>query len=311
MSKKVKSKTSGIAIMQDEGYRLPIENEKSLQQTEFTWWSSPVFIIFLTISMSTLDGFVLYDILDQAMTQSEIMGKIVSFGIALILNMMPLIIAKFTHQAMYRIKRWAALWAVTITVAFFLLFASTVWLRFAYQDQYGETSSGHITNELQVEETPDYDTDPAAETNPKGFAVVLLLSIEPLVTSLVNFALAYISDDELRARINHLRIRKIELSESESDLKAYLATIETKEERLKQLLELDKKRKEAAQYEIQKRCDLLKARARVYLAEYLKDPKGASYVTSSLDETEDQAPQESEIHEYKQAPKKIRSVTVA
>lgn len=275
-----RTNVTGVTAMQDEGYSLPIENEKKLQKTEFTWWSTPAFIIFLTVSMSVLDAMVLYDIMDQAMTQSENMGKIVSFGIALILNMMPLLIAKFTHQSMYRLKRGAAVWAMIVTVAFFLLFASTVWLRFAYQDQYGETAINHLTNEVQVQET----VDTSAELNPKGFAVVLLLSIEPLVTSLVNFGLAYISDDELRERINHLRVRKLELSECESDLKAYLATTEPAELRRGQLLALDMERKKAAEDEIHARCGILKARARIYLAEYLNDPKGASYVTAPMDE---------------------------
>lgn len=276
-----KPKSTGIAAMRDEGYSLPIENEKKLQKTEFAWWSSPVFIVFLTISMSVLDALVLYDILDQAMTQAEYMGKIVSFGIALVLNMLPLLIAKFVHQAMYKIKRGAAVWAVTATAAFFLLFAGTVGLRFAYQDQYGESSSYHITNEVQVEDNTEED----AKTDPKGLAVVILLSVEPLVTSLVNFCLAYVSDDELRERIDHLRKRKYELTEAESDLKAYLATMEPAELRREQLMLLDNDRKKAAQDEIHARCNILKALARTYLAEYLKNPEGASYVLSSLDES--------------------------
>lgn len=270
----------GIAAMRDEGYQLPIENEKKLQETEFAWWSGPVFIVFLTISMSVLDAFVLYDILDQAMTQAEYMGKIVSFGIALILNMLPLLIAKFTHQAMYGIKRGTAAWAIIAAMSFLVLFGSTVGLRFAYKDQYGESSSYHITNEVSVEESIDTDE----ESDPKGIAVVLLLSVEPLVTSLVNFCLAYISDDELRERINQLRRRRYELMEAESDLKAYLATMEPAELRRDQLLQLDHECKRASEDEIRARCRLLKAQARIYLAEYLKDPEGASYVTSSLGE---------------------------
>ena len=49
-------------------------------------------------------------------------------------------------------------------------------------------------------EEADTDTDAGSDT--KGLAVVLLLSVEPLVTSIVNFGLAYISDDEVRALLN-------------------------------------------------------------------------------------------------------------
>ena len=131
------SNERGIKIMQDEGYARPIESENKLQKTEFTWWSSPIFIIFLTVSMSVLDAMVLYDIMDLATTQSENLGKIICFGIALILNMLPLLIAKFVHQAMYKIKRGAAVWALLSTIAFFTLFAATVFLRFSYLFHYG------------------------------------------------------------------------------------------------------------------------------------------------------------------------------
>ena len=119
---------TGIAAMQPEGYNPQIKSEIKLQKTEFAWWSSPAFIVFLTISMSVLDALVLYDILDQAMTQSEYMGKIVSFGVALVLNMIPILIAKFFHQSIYRIKRYALVWAIVGITAFVILFSATVML---------------------------------------------------------------------------------------------------------------------------------------------------------------------------------------
>lgn len=280
------SKQTGITAMKSENYCLPIENEQKLQKTEFAWWSSPGFIIFLTIAMSTLDGLVLYDILDQAMTQSETLGVITSFGIALVLNMMPLLIAKFMHQAIYKIKKGATVLTVITTLSFFLLFAGTVWLRFAYQDQYGETSSNDVQNEVAVEETLDSESNADAGTNPKGFAVVLLLSVEPLVTSLVNFGLAFISDDELRERINHLRKRRLELAECEGDLRAYMATVEEAELRRNRLLLSDHRQKLAAREEIHARCCVLKAVARTLLAEYLRDPESASYVVSSMEDVQ-------------------------
>ena len=274
------SNERGIKIMQDEGYARPIESENKLQKTEFTWWSSPIFIIFLTVSMSVLDAMVLYDIMDLATTQSENLGKIICFGIALILNMLPLLIAKFVHQAMYKIKRGAAVWALLSTIAFFTLFAATVFLRFSYQDQYGNRSASPFKNEAEVETTEEADTDTDAGSDTKG------LSVEPLVTSIVNFGLAYISDDEVRALLNHLRKRRLELAECESDLNAYLATREPAEERCKKLALMDDNSKKAAQDRVLARCEILKSRAHLYLAEYLGDSKGASYVTAYEPEPE-------------------------
>ena len=71
-------------------------------------------------------------------------------------------------------------------------------------------------------------------------------------------------------------------------------------------------RKQAAEDEIHARCDILKARARTYLAEYLKDPEGASYVTASLDEKTEKTSQESQTPENGQMTKlTVRPVNVA
>ena len=71
-------------------------------------------------------------------------------------------------------------------------------------------------------------------------------------------------------------------------------------------------RKKAAEDEIHARCDILKARARTYLAEYLKDPEGASYVTASLDEKIEKVSQESQTPESGQMTKlTARPITAA
>ncbi len=122
-------------------------------------------------------------------TQSENLGKIICFGIALILNMLPLLIAKFVHQAMYKIKRGAAVWALLSTIAFFTLFAATVFLRFPTRISMATEVPLPLKNEAEVETMEEADTDTDAGSDTKGLAVVLLLSVEPLVTSIVNFGL--------------------------------------------------------------------------------------------------------------------------
>lgn len=269
--------TAGIRAMQPEGYAPHIKSEVRRQKTDYTWWSTPAFIIFLTISMSVLDALVLFDILDAAMTQSEYMGKIVSFGVALVLNMIPLLIAKFAHQAIYKISKKAVVWVVVGITAFVILFSSTVALRFAYQDHYGEGDTHQLTNQMELQDESQQPEE--TSSNPKGLAVVLLLSVEPLVTSVINFCLAFITDDEVKKRINHLRKRKIELAEERGELKAYLGISEDPDEWRDKALKQDELRRIACEEDIRRRGDILKAKARFYLAEYLGDPEGVSYVT--------------------------------
>ena len=272
---KEKSEVIGIKAMTKEDYSLPIRNEINLENSDFAWWSTPAFIVFLTISMSVLDALVLFDILDQAMTQSEYMGKVVSFGVALVLNMIPILAAKFAHQAIYGIKKHALIWVVLLITVFMLLFSATVLLRFSYQDKYGTSSEMHIMNEMVETE----DAYQQTKGDMKGLAVVILLSLEPLVTSVVNFFLAFVSDDELRKRINHQKKRVLELNAEERDPRAFLAAAEDPEEWKTRNIEQDFERKEACAKDINDRGDILKALARSILAEMLGDADSVSYVS--------------------------------
>lgn len=280
---------NGVHALRTEGYLLPIQAELTLQDTERAWWAHPAFILFLTVALSVLDAMVLYDIMDSAMTQSAWLGKLVAFGIALVLNVIPLMIAKLTHQAIYNLKRFAGVWALTGVLAFLLLFTGTVWLRFAYRDAY-EAGSGVTQLETTVETGAAFSA--AAEENEedahaKGTAVVVLLSVEPLVTSVANFLLAYFSEDELRARINRLRLRRLELLEAKSDLQAALANMDGDRQ---QLLQLDEARYRAAREVITARCEYLRAEARRLLAEYLADPTATTKLSAEAVETDPVSP---------------------
>lgn len=271
-------KKKGIISLSREGYKRPMENEKAFQKAGTSWWNVKAFIIFMTVSMSCLDALVLFDILDQAMTQAEYLGKIVSFGVALVLNVIPLLVARFAHQAIYKTRRYAVTWVILLVTIYMIMFSATVFLRFAYKDNYGSSSDYHIINEMVENDVEQQEQ----EVDMKGLAVVLLLTVEPLVTSVVNFYLAFTMDDELKKQINHLRVRLLELDTEERELKAYLGAVEEpmvwKENALKQ----DQKMKEAYIKEIINRGNINRAEARCILAEDLGDPESISYVTNEL-----------------------------
>ena len=125
------------------------------------------------------------------------------------------------------------------------------------------------------------------DAHAKGTAVVVLLSVEPLVTSVANFLLAYFSEDELRARINRLRLRRLELLEAKSDLQAALANMDGDRQ---QLLQLDEARYRAAREVITARCEYLRAEARRLLAEYLADPAATTKLSAEAVETDPVSP---------------------
>lgn len=274
----MKKWNNGVHAMQTEDYQLPIQAEYTLQKTDRAWWASPPVIIALTVFLSLLDAAVLFDIMDAAMVQSAWLGVLVAVGIALVLNIIPLVIAKLIHQAIYKLKRYAGTMAALLLAAFVLLFSGTVFLRFAFSERYEPDNTGDtLVNTMEDSGEESVDTETQAKNEAQANAVVLLLSVEPLVTSMADFVLAFLSDDELRARINRLRVRRLELLEDISDLQAARSNLEGD---CQNLLALDEERYQAARQVLDDRCQMLRTRARTLLAQYLADPSSISCLSA-------------------------------
>ena len=267
----------GVKANQSESYKLRKEAEIVNQASDDAWWSKPKIVVIMTIVFTCMDGLVIYSIMNRAMTESFILGIITSLGIALILNAIPLVIARFIHHAIYKTKRFALTMAIISTVAFVLLFAGTVHLRFQYSDMYGKINlSAQLENTVASDGISSYEYEVDAD---KSNATVILLSISPLITSIVNFMLAFINDDPIRKKLNGKRLRKLELEEAIGDLEASVATLEND---VKRALDMDEQAMLAAKAEIEAHCDMLRALARTLLAEHIKTASGISKISSEM-----------------------------
>lgn len=260
-----------IKALGTEAYMLPEEAETRWQNTGAPWWGSSPVLIGITVILAALDAAVLFSLLDVAMTQAEWMGIAVSFGVALILNFLPLVIAGNLQKAIYRLERFALAKAALGITAFILLFSATVVMRFAYKDMYGaETQATTLVNTVgEVSQEEDAET----EDNAKGMATIILLSVEPLITSILGFLLAFFNSDPLKAKIDHLRKRRLELMEAQGDLMAAISNMDCEKE---QLLQLDEERYQAARALVHARCGQLRAEARFLLSEHLREPSAIS-----------------------------------
>lgn len=251
-----------------------IDNE---HKVEDSWWTTSKANLILVPIFSIMDGMVLFSIFDACLTQSAAMGIVMAFGVAVVLNVLPLIIAKFAHQAIYKTKRQALTMLIICLTGFFLIFGGTVILRFAYSDMYEtESQSMQLENTISNEENVNEEdkTDKS-----KSMAVVILLSLSPLVTSIIGFGIAFISDDEVKRRVEYHERRDIELDEAISDLEAAIETMNSDVERD---IKLDEESMNAAIEEIIARAETLKALARHYLAEYLADPRATSKLSAEM-----------------------------
>lgn len=257
--------------------------KRGFHESGMPGWASGKANLILVPIFSGMDGMVLYSIFDECLTQSAAMGIIMALGVAVVLNVLPLVIAKFLHAAFDKTAKHASAMAGIFLAGFILIYGGTVYLRFAYSDMYGqENQSTTLENTVSNEEAVDSEEDMLSD-NKKGTAVVLLLSISPLITSLLGFGIAYVSDDETRKKVEYLEIEKIEIEEKISDTQAAIVQMEhvLKEETEKDLA-IDAASMNAAVEEIFTRCDILKALARLYLAEYLKNPSATSRISQEM-----------------------------
>ena len=267
----------GVEAAQNEGYRGKKVALIEYQKMEVSGWASPIVLILLTVFFSGMDGLVLYSLFEKALVQSQVMGIVMSFGVAVILNVLPLLVAKFIHQAISRTHRYALTMAVISVISFIVLFIGTVYLRYEYRDMYGTTGATQLVNTVSDESK---EVDAQAVDMEKADAIVLFLCLEPLVTSICNFALAYLSDYEIRKKKNSLEIQVQELQEAISDLEA---TVETMDYDVEKEIWQDGKEMEIAIDEVVSRCDILRSLARLYLAEYLANPSATTELSHELD----------------------------
>lgn len=277
------------AAEKENDYSKRMEGIDKEHKVEDPWWATSKANLILVPIFSIMDGMVLFSIFDACLTQSAAMGIVMAFGVAVVLNVLPLIIAKFAHQAIYKTKRQALTMLLICMTGFFLIFGGTVVLRFAYSDMYEtESQSMQLENTVSNETTTETESDDNSKN--KSIAVVILLSLSPLVTSIIGFGIAFVSDDEVRRRFEYHERRDIELDEAISDLEAAIETMNSDVERD---IKLDEDSMNAAIEEIIARADTLKALARHYLAEYLADPRATSKLSAEMLVEKNEAPEPS------------------
>ena len=281
------------------------ERVKEFLESKYSWWSRNRFIIMLTLVMSVMDGLVLYSVFDKAMMQSWYMGIVMAFGISVVLNLIPIFVSKFVHRAIYKTHKHAKLLAGTAIAAFLILYGATVYLRFAYQDMYGDVEETSITNTLTSDDTQDIEEDNGKEARSR--AIVVLLAIEPLATSICGFVLSFLSDDELEREIEILEVQIADLEYEIAWKKAGIASMKDKDTRLNLELALDEEILAGEKNTVIAKGEALKARAREILAMALRDPESISKLSFQLSFEEPQG--KSNLYEYPAGTESIHAVT--
>ena len=131
------------------------------------WWSNGKANLLLVPIFSAMDGTVLYSIMEECFLQSALMSIVMSFGVAVVLNVLPLVIAKFLHGAIYKTTKHGLTMFAVFVAGFLLVYGGTVYLRFAYSDMYEQENQSMTLENTVSEEKVENGTENVQEISEK------------------------------------------------------------------------------------------------------------------------------------------------
>lgn len=264
-----------------EQVEAPIDAEETIQKSELTWWERPIMLYVVAFVMAFIDGIFLFDMIDYVMVQNAVLGYAGTFGITMILNFIPLGIAKQVNNARYKLERNAWWFAIIGVTLFALMYAAVVILRFNCLELYTDSSSSGLVNTISDDGAKEVITE---EAKTRAVMTVLLLSVEPLATSGFSFILAILADNPLKNKIKALEKRLAEIKVARNRVSTALASMwEDKEF----LLANDAALMNVTKEQIMDDAARLMAEGRMMLAEKLGDPSAISSLAASEEEAGD------------------------
>ena len=245
----------------------------AFSRADQAFWMKDGAIAFLVIALSLLDAVTLYTVFDTVMYQSQIISIILTVGCAISLNFIPLIAARFIHYYRYHMNGVKLWMLIALGAVFLILFSATFYLRWETRDlsfSGAETTMVDSTRQAAGIQATDSDSQ-------EGVAITILLGIMPFITSAINLALGYLNDDPVKEKLNALRLERSKLLDSMNVMTA--AKVELEQDWEEILSKLDASRLGAVCESVQQSTELIKATARLDLAEKLRDPNSISRLT--------------------------------
>ena len=214
------------------------KNEAKIMNVEQAWWQKTPIIISLTLILSAMDAMTLYTVFDTVMVESQLIGIMYTFGIALLLNFIPLILGKLLKDYFYK-RNGTKLWSViALSVVFMVLFTIVFWLRFETRELNFSGIESSMTSTVN-----GTISDSQADINDTvSISLACLLGISPLITSIVNLYLGYMSTDPLKQEIAQRKDYALMLAERQGYL------IACKKELAKNIIETLKPIREKRKY---------------------------------------------------------------
>lgn len=223
------------------------------------WWSKEPVLIVLIVAFTGLDASTLYEIFQEVCTESPLTSLILTFGAALALNFLPLLLVRLY-------KEHSPVWMIiAILVVFCLLFSALFYLRWQTAADVFAAGSGGMTTMNAKESTSQNDGQTA---------VTLLLGILPLITSVINAMLSYFQDTT-KNELKQLEVQRSKAKQHLDVVKAAICELKSVDWST-HLKAYDEEQYEQAIESIKATTEMIKTYARIELAKKLKTPEAIS-----------------------------------
>jgi len=257
-------------------YRLPLF-QKRICNADNAWWMNDMVLYVLVLGLSAIDAVTLYTVFDSVLFESRTIVLVLTLGSAVVLNFLPLLLARYLHDYRYG-RNGVRPWAMWLILAVFLiLFAASFHLRWSARALSFAGAESTLSSSVGFGEPGGISgTDADSES---AVAITLLLGILPFITSAVAFLLGYLVDDPVKRAITSLKLQRAEMLQHRAVMLA--AADELDRDWFSELEQLDNERFGAAATLLHQGTALQKARARFLLAQQLGDPESINYLTDT------------------------------
>lgn len=230
----------------------------------------PLFLPAVLLFLMLTDAMTLYSIIDEMFYQSPLLSYVITSGLALSLEMLPVLIARMVKLQLYFPSRQRRVCIILAAAAYGLLFALTFYLRVSTRSlMFGDHSHISIGGEVGSDAVSD---------EPEGaLAITILLGCLPFITSVVAFLLEYLTGDPIRAQYEAAVTAKASAKEKLAALRARICTYENPA--TEEMLRLfQKERYDAESARIKQTEAVIKEEARLLLMKKLGDADSINYI---------------------------------
>lgn len=263
-------------------YNRTLKVRKRVQKSTLAWWQSPAVLIILTLLFSAVDSVTLASVVDKIFTNAIILIYIFAIGLALCLNLSLVFSAKVIRSYQRTRNNFYIFVCGILVLTFATLMVLTFNLR--YQTRYGDVSTDEDlfeTTEIQtqeIQETVELSEQEEAEI----MAGILVLGLNPGVTSLICFVVAYF-DDPIKRKKHVLEQALINHDSAICELDSVIVQVEILKDNYKAYLNQQNDDLLAANKALSKSiATTIKGLARFKLEEHLGDAESVSHISKSV-----------------------------